>query len=116
MVQSNGAADSFDSSVLFRNFSGSFEAAISTVNNDPVHFDNARFKPSYARPQTGTGPDELNGSFNPDGSGNWKLHGCAVTSAFLADGSPVPRTDPATEINSLLSVSSPARRTRPRMR
>ena len=75
-------------------FSGSFEAAVSTVNNDPVHFDNARFKPSYAEPQTGTGPDELNGWFNPDGSGNWKLHGCTVTAAFLADGSPAPRTDP----------------------
>jgi hypothetical protein len=78
-------------------FSGSFEAAVSTVNNDPVHYDNARFKPSYAEQQTGTAPDELNGSFNPDGSGNWRLHGCTVTSAFLADGSPVPRTDPVLE-------------------
>lgn len=79
---------------LRMHFSGSFEAAVSTVNNDPVHYDNARFKPSYAEPQTGTEPGELNGSFNPDGSGNWKLHGCVVTSAFLADGSPAPRTDP----------------------
>ncbi len=40
-------------------FSGSFEAAVSTVNNDPVHFDSARFKPAYATTWTGTAPDEL---------------------------------------------------------
>ena len=62
-------------------FSGSFEAAVSTVNDDPVHYDSARFKPSYAEPQSGTTPDELNGWFNPDGSGDWKLHSCAVTAA-----------------------------------
>jgi len=72
-------------------FAGSFEAAVSTVNNDPVHFDNTRFKPSYAEPATGTA---LNGSFNPRGSGDWRLHDCQVTSAFLADGSPASGTDP----------------------
>jgi hypothetical protein len=75
-------------------FSGSFEAAVSTVNNDPVHYDSARFEPSYAEPQSGTAPGQLNGWFNPAGSGNWRLHGCAATSAFLADGSPAGRTDP----------------------
>jgi hypothetical protein len=75
-------------------FSGSFEAAVSTVNNDPVHYDNARFKPSYAEPASGTAPDQLNGWFNPDGSGDWKLHDCAVTSAFLADGSRASPADP----------------------
>ena len=72
-------------------FAGTFEAAVSTVNNDPVHYDSDRFEPSYALPATGTA---LNGSFNPDGSGNWRLHDCAVTAAFLADGSPVAATDP----------------------
>jgi hypothetical protein len=57
---------------LCLHFSGSFEAAVSTVNNDPVHYDSARFKPSYAEPASGTAPDELNGWFNPDGSGDWK--------------------------------------------
>src|ERR1700691_3825598 len=69
-------------------FSGSFEAAVSTVNNDPVHYDNAHFKPSYAEPASGTAPDQLNGWFNPDGSGDFRLHDCGVTAAFLADGSP----------------------------
>jgi hypothetical protein len=75
-------------------FSGSFEAAVSTVNNDPVHYDSARFRPSYAEPSTGTAPGELNGWFNPDGCGDWKLHDCVVTSAFLADGSPAGSADP----------------------
>ena len=26
-------------------FAGRFQAAVSTVNNDPTHFDNASFKP-----------------------------------------------------------------------
>jgi hypothetical protein len=75
-------------------FSGSFEAAVSTVNNDPAHYDSARFKPAYAQPASGTAPDQLNGWFNPDGSGAWRLHGCAVTAAFLADGSPAAPSDP----------------------
>lgn len=75
-------------------FAGVFEAAVSTVNNDPVHYDNARFQPSYAEPATGTAPGQFNGWFNPRGSGDWRLHDCAVTSAFLADGSPAPAADP----------------------
>jgi hypothetical protein len=71
-------------------FAGTFEAAVSTVNNDPLHYDNDRFQPSYALSQSGTAP---NGWFNPDGSGAWRLHDCAVTSAFLADGSPAAPTD-----------------------
>ena len=72
-------------------FAGTFEAAVSTVNNDPVHYDSARFDPSYGLPATDAA---LNGSFNPRGSGNWRLHDCAVTAAFLADGSPAAGTDP----------------------
>lgn len=72
-------------------FSGSFQAAISTVNNDPVHFDNATFEPSYQEPQT---DQALNGWFSPRGSGDWRLFGCLVTSAFMPDGLPVPASDP----------------------
>lgn len=72
-------------------FAGAFEAAVSTVNNDPVHYDNARFDPSYGLPAAGAA---LNGSFNPRGSGNWRLHDCTVTAAFLADGSPAAGSDP----------------------
>lgn len=72
-------------------FAGAFEAAVSTVNNDPVHYDSARFQASYGQPAAGAA---LNGSFNPRGSGNWRLHDAVVTSAFLADGSPVAGPDP----------------------
>ena len=76
-------------------FSGSFQAAISTVNNDPVHFNNVTFEPSYQEVQTGNDPSQLNGWFNPRGNGDWRLIGCAVTSAVMADGSPAAGSDPA---------------------
>jgi hypothetical protein len=71
-------------------FSGSFEADVSTVNNDPTHFDNDTFLPSYQERPTETEP---NGWWNPRGSADWRLRGCAVTSAFLSDGSPASRSD-----------------------
>lgn len=66
-IGARGASNSEPSGEMFvsylnplrLHFSGSFEAAVSTVNNDPVHFDSARFKPSYAEPQSGIAPDEL---------------------------------------------------------
>lgn len=74
-------------SPLRLHFAGRFEAAISTVNNDPLHFDNSSFRPEYQQRRSGDTPDTLNGWFNPRGSGNWRLIGCTVTSAWLADGS-----------------------------
>jgi hypothetical protein len=70
-------------------FSGSFQAAVPTVNNDPRHYDNAHFQPSYQEQAAGAEP---NGWFNPRGSGDWRLFDCAVTAAFLADGSTAGRT------------------------
>ena len=67
-------------------FAGTFAATISTVNNDPTHFDNATFRPAYQQPQDASG---LNGWFNPRGDGDWRLMGCKVTSAVAQDGSPV---------------------------
>jgi len=37
---------------------------------------------------------EANGWWNPRGSGDWRLRGCTVTSAFLRDGSPASASDP----------------------
>ena len=68
-------------------FAGRFQAAISTVNNDPVHFESSTFRPEYQERQTGNTPDTFNGWFNPRGSGDWRLIECAVTSAWLPDGS-----------------------------
>lgn len=72
-------------------FAGKFQANVSTVNNDPGHFDNATFTPSYQRmqdsnPTLGT----MNGWFNPEGDGSWHLRGCRVTSAWMPDSDAVP--------------------------
>lgn len=69
-------------------FAGRFQATVSTVNNDPAHFDNEKFVPAF---QT---RGRENGWRNPDGDGDWRLLGCQVTSAFSADGAAVPATDP----------------------
>jgi hypothetical protein len=68
-------------------FSGQFQAAVSTVNNDPAHYNNATFKPEYQQP----GPN--NGSWNPRGSADWRFIGCTVTAASYADGSPAAADD-----------------------
>ncbi|HEX9982670.1 MAG TPA: hypothetical protein VGF69_05375 [Thermoanaerobaculia bacterium] len=54
-------------------FSGRFQADPSTVNNDPDNFDSAHFDPA-------------NGSWNPTGSGAWRLVGCSVTRVCYSDG------------------------------
>lgn len=73
-------------SPLRLHFAGQFQAAVSTVNNDSVHYDNATFQSSYQESKT----DSIN--WNPHGNGAWRLIGCQVTSAFL-DGLAVDQTD-----------------------
>lgn len=68
-------------------FAGQFQASVSTVNNDPDHYNNATFKPNYQQ------PGNANGWWNPRGDGAWRLIGCHVTSAFMADGSAVGQAD-----------------------
>jgi hypothetical protein len=67
-------------------FAGRFQAAISTVNNIAANFDNDAFQLSFQQP----GP---RGLFNPRGSADWRLIGCNVTSAWMADGSAAPVDD-----------------------
>lgn len=69
-------------------FSGRFQAAPSTVNNDPNHYNNETFQPEFQLP----GND--GGSWNPRGNADWRLLGCRVSSAFGADGQPVWADDP----------------------
>jgi hypothetical protein len=66
-------------------FAGRFQANISTVNNDPAHFDNAAFKSSY---QDLEGPrmNPPNGWFNPQGDAAWRFLGCKVTAAWMPTG------------------------------
>ena len=75
-------------------FAGQFQCNVSTVNNDPGHYDNSIFKPSY---QTLQGPnmDPANGWFNPQGDAAFRLLGCTVTAAWTPDGA-VPSSDPVT--------------------
>lgn len=62
-------------------FSGRFQANVSTVNNDPTHFNTDEFKASYQKMQ-GPGMVPPNGWFNPQGDAAWRLLGCKVTSAW----------------------------------
>jgi hypothetical protein len=66
-------------------FAGRFQANVSTVNNDPGHFDNATFIPSYQEMQ-GPKMKPPNGWFNPEGDAAFRLLGCSVTSAWLPEG------------------------------
>src|SRR4051812_14116439 len=75
-------------------FAGQFQANISTVNNDPAHFDNASFQPSYQAMQGSSGPP--NGWFNPSGDANFRLLGCTVTTAWTSAGQVLPGSDPVT--------------------
>lgn len=73
-------------------FAGRFQANVSTVNNDPAHYDNATFKASYQKME-GPQMHPPNGWFNPQGDAAWRLLGCTVTSAWMPTG-PVPASDP----------------------
>ena len=75
-------------------FSGQFQADPSTVNNDVRHFDNATFQPQFQQPQSGS--FMLNGWWNPEGSGAFRLVACAVTTVYYRDGTSTqsPQVDP----------------------
>ncbi len=73
-------------------FAGKFQANVSTVNNDPAHFDNATFQSSYQNME-GTNMVPPNGWFNPQGDAAWRFFGCAVTSAWMPTGA-VTAADP----------------------
>ncbi|WP_338848142.1 hypothetical protein V8J88_04805 [Massilia sp. W12] len=64
-------------------FSGLFQADVSTVNNDPRHFDNATFNPAFQTPQQGS---TFNGWWNPMGSGIFALKDCLVKSVMTPQG------------------------------
>lgn len=73
-------------------FAGQFQANVSTVNNDPAHFYNAKFIPDYQKME-GPGMNPANGWFNPQGDAAFRLRGCRVTSAWTASG-PAADDDP----------------------
>ena len=74
-------------------FHGRFQADVSTVNNDVRHYDNRAFVDAYQQPQTA---EALNGWWNPEGSGAFRLSDCTVTELGLANGQVVRDADLAT--------------------
>lgn len=66
-------------------FSGDFYSDVSTVNNDPAHYDNANFKPSYQLPNPPNQPG-TNGWWNPEGGAIFDLRDCAVKHYELTCG------------------------------
>jgi len=62
-------------------FSGYFQADVSTVNNDVRHFDSSKFQSNYQLPQT---DNQMNGWWNPEGTGAWRLVQCQISGGVLA--------------------------------
>jgi hypothetical protein len=64
-------------------FSGTFQADVSTVNNDVRHYDNATWEARFQDFQKSANED---GWFNPIGSGAFRLIDCRVTGVHYRDG------------------------------
>ena len=73
-------------------FAGRFQASVSTVNNDPLHFDK---RATSRRSTRNAGPPVIpGGAWNPGGDGVWRLLGCRVTAAWRGDGAAAAADDP----------------------
>jgi hypothetical protein len=74
-------------------FAGQFQVDVSTVNNDPEHFDSATFQPNY---EPLTTPNSANGWWNTRGTGAWRFFGCKLQQVCYRDGSTSddPNVDP----------------------
>jgi hypothetical protein len=67
-------------------FNGFFQADVSTINNDVRFYDVEHFKPQYQLPDSsGVSP---NGSWQPEGTGIFRLIDCTVTGGWL-DGAAI---------------------------
>lgn len=80
-------------------FTGDFKSDVSTVNNDPAHYNNATFESSFQEPGTATA---ANGWWNPEGGASFDFVDCKVRQVTLPDGS-----TPADDIVINCSVGSP---------
>jgi hypothetical protein len=73
-------------------FNGFFQADVSTINNDVRYYDSAHFKPQYQMPSnSGVSP---NGAWQPEGTGTFRLVGCAVTGGWLDGAAVTAERDP----------------------
>ena len=64
-------------------FAGQFQADVSTVNNDVRHYDDGSFEARFQELQAGS---SLNGWWNPEGTGAFRLVGVRVKQALTAVG------------------------------
>lgn len=73
-------------------FAGKFQADPSTVNNDPEHFNTAKFRSNYQM----FGQGATNGWWNPQGTGAWRFQDCRVTRVIYSNGTSCddPNVDP----------------------
>lgn len=69
-------------------FRGWFQADVSTINNDIRTFQNASFVPEYQQLNQ-------NGSWNPEGTGIFRILDCTVTGGFINGRQMAPGDDPA---------------------
>lgn len=69
-------------------FRGWFQADVSTINNDVRFFQNDSFVPDYQQLDT-------NGSWNPRGTGIFRILDCSITGAFLNGQSLITPADDA---------------------
>lgn len=60
-------------------FSGDFKSDVSTVNNDPAHYNNATFQPSFQEPGEGS----TNGWWNPEGGATFTFLNCEVKQVVM---------------------------------
>jgi hypothetical protein len=65
-------------------FHGTFQADVSTVNNDVRHYDNAHWEDRFQDFQKPDGTED--GWWNPIGSGAFRLIGCRISSVHYRDG------------------------------
>ncbi|SDF88045.1 hypothetical protein SAMN04487996_11380 [Dyadobacter soli] len=66
-------------------FTGDFLSDVSTVNNDPAHYNNKTFQPSFQEPSL-PGQSGTNGWWNPEGGAVFDFRDCTVKQIFLPDG------------------------------
>ncbi|CAM2167674.1 conserved hypothetical protein [Paraburkholderia sacchari] len=88
-------------------FTGKFQADVSTVNNDPRHFDNEHFEASFQAFQS---KDAMNGWWNPTGTAIMRFTDCTVKSLRGLTGQllTAPQSDPLIGCTVGNSLSRPA--------
>ena len=69
-------------------FTGDFLSDVSTINNDPAHYNNSTFQPTFQD----WGPSGTNGWWNPEGGAVFDFKDCNVVQGVYQDGTPVQET------------------------